>query len=170
MRTAKDAAFPPGALHDCQVAAGYIGGLLACHVWSAHEWGVQTARWRLPIFVPNTAVPPRQQAKACIQALRELKVPEGKVYGLDLETAVAPEWVGTFADITHQAGWHCMPYGSPSTIFRNPPRAGYWVASPTGTPHMYEHPNVRGTQYAWLHDWDLSVFDDDLALWDTAGR
>lgn len=147
-----------------------MGGLLATHVWTEQEWQAQTARWRLPIFVPNTAVPPRQQAKACVQALNDLGVPAGKVYSLDLETAIAPDWVRQFADITHHAGWNCMVYGSPSTLFANPPRTGYWVADPTGSPHTYEYPLVRGTQYAWLTAWDLSLFDDDLDLWEAGAE
>jgi hypothetical protein len=166
MRTGKDAAYPQGALTDCDIACGYMGGLLATHAWTPQEWEAQTARWRLPIFVPNTALPARQQAKACIQALRDLGVPPGNAYSLDLEAAIAPDWVRLFADTTHAAGWRCMVYGSPGTLFANPPRTGYWVANPTGSPHMYEHPLVRGTQYAWQTDWDLSLFDDNLALWE----
>jgi hypothetical protein len=80
MRTRKDAAYPQGALGDCDVVCGYVGDLLATHVWTAEEWAAQTARWRLPIFVPNPAVPARQQAKACIKVLRALGVPSGHVY------------------------------------------------------------------------------------------
>ena len=84
-----------------------------------------------------------------------------------METSPAAGFVHTFAQVTEAAGLLCVPYGSKDNIFGLPVRSGWWVADPTGVPHMYPHAGVVGTQWLFARTYDESWFAEDLPLWDT---
>lgn len=165
-RVAKDAAYPGGDL-GAEIICFYLGGALATHTWSHAELAEQSARWRLPIWVPDPAGDPVAQAHDCVAALAALGVPAGVAYSLDEETSKNAGFVHAFAQVTEAAGYLCVPYGSSGNIFSLPVRAGYWVADPTGVPHMYPHPGVEGTQWGFFTTYDESWFSETLPLWDT---
>ena len=74
-RVGKDAAYPGDLGGD--IACGYAGGALATHAWTDAEWDMQSARWRLPIWVPDPAGDPVAQAHDCLATLASLGVPKG---------------------------------------------------------------------------------------------
>ena len=164
-RVAKDAAYPGGDLGG-DIIAFYGGGALATHAWTDAELDQQSARWRLPIWVPDPAGDAVAQAHACLATLASLGVPKGVAYSLDMETSPAAGFVHTFAQVT-EPDYLCVPYGSTGNIFGLPVRAGYWVADPTGTPHFYPHRGVVGTQWLFAGTYDESWFSLTLPLWDT---
>jgi hypothetical protein len=163
-RVGKDAAYPGDLGGD--IACGYAGGALATHAWTGAEWAAQSARWRLPIWVPDPAGNAAAQAADCLAALKALGVPKGVAYSLDMETSGAAGFVHEFAAAT-EAEYLCVPYGSSGNVFSLPVRAGYWVADPTGQPHFYPHPGVVGTQWLFAGAYDESWFTVTLPLWDT---
>lgn len=170
-RAGRDTANPDGDFTAGQdVACGYIGGM-AEHVWTPEQWAAQTARYRLGIWVINPYVSPQLAAQQAVAALAALKVPAGVVFAADLETlAVPPGILDPFADeISRLSTFRVCPYGSTSSLFQHSPQAGYWVADPTGVPHVYDHPHVIGTQWAWLDAYDENLFvpQSGLRLWDT---
>jgi hypothetical protein len=154
-----DAANPSaGIAKGVQGVAGYIGGD-AAHVWTTAEWGRFNGLKKLPIFVRSSMVGHSafDDAFTALHALFDLKVPHGTALALDLETAVDSAYVNQFGDIIQWAGYHVWPYGSTSTLFKNPPRDGYWVAFPDGKPVEFSHKNVRMTQFAFQGSRDVSV-------------
>lgn len=166
-----DAAYPPSNPPSTDVVAFYIGGDTP-HPWTADEIDQQSARYRLPIFVrsnpSSSAAAP--DANETISWLRANKAPQGCAVALDLETAVHPTYVTTYDHLVHAAGWVVLAYGSIGTVFANPRTSGgYWVANPTGSPHMA--PGAVATQWAFDtqlgHPWDLSDVADSVPLWDT---
>lgn len=171
-RSGFDVSDPKGAVTGYDVAGGYIGGNTP-HVWTAEQWAEQPARFRNYIWVYDGGTAAIAAAANAVSALEALHVPKPAIVTLDMETGVNPDWVNTFADKIHSEGWATMVYGSPGTVFRNPPRSGYWVADPTGHPHMYEHPHTRATQWTWTatdpegQRVDVSLYDDSLLLHDT---
>lgn len=172
-RTAFDVSNPGGLSVTGFDIACFYGPGRTPHVWNDGQISAQPARFRLPICVLYADRPGRQQGVAFQAWLDSVKCPLHVTIAADLETLVIPQVLDDFADVIHSGGRFTMPYGSPGSLFRNPPRAGYWVANPTGTPHMYEHPHTRGTQWTWDGTGpaglriDESVFDDSLPLWDT---
>ena len=176
-RAGRDAADPSGDFTQGQgVACGYASGM-AEHVWSPAQWDAQAARYRLPIHVVNPYVSAVLQAQQLVLALTALKAPAGIVVAADLETlAVPPGILDPIADeVSRISTYRVCPYGSTSSLFRHSPQAGYWVADPTGIAHVYGHPDVIGTQWAWGPgqtgggDWDENLFAPQAALrlWDT---
>jgi len=96
----------------------------------------------------------------------------------DMETGKEPDahWLNQAADRLASHGYWNIVYGSTSTLFGQPARDGYMVANPTGKPHMYLHPAVRITQYAFdvktpggLIDESLIAVDLLHQLWMPAG-
>lgn len=138
--------------------AGVVGGYLNTrpngdpfHPWSQADWQRFNANRKLPIFVqsfPGKA-DGDADAFAALEALFRLGVPAGKGIrtALDLETAVAPEYVRRYGAVMAWAGFRTYVYGSAAFVFGNPPLNGYWVADYTGKPFMYAHKDVRATQY-----------------------
>jgi hypothetical protein len=165
-----DAAFPPKvAPAGYSVAAGYIGGDTP-HVWTAAEWARFPKLHKLPIFTrsdPGKA----NAANDAFTALRQLYnigAPRGIAVALDLEEAVDAGYVDAFQRAMNWAYYFVWCYGSASTVFRNPPANGYWVADYKAgrAPYMYNHANVRATQYT-----DGTAYDSSLvAPWQYAYR
>lgn len=150
---------PPGY----EVIAGYIGGPEAFHTWTADQWAAFKGVKKLPIFVPNIAVPGKGNPGAetegwqVLASLYRLKVPKGSPVALDLETVVNGTYVSSFQKLLNWAGYFVWVYGSASTVFGNPPANGYWVADFTGSPFMFNHAKVRATQYASGNQFDSSL-------------
>lgn len=169
-----DAAFPPSHMPDgYAVAAGYLGGNTpADHVWSDAEWEIFKGIKKLPIFIPQIAIHPTavnetgtNDASAVAAELVRLNVPFTNAVALDMETVVAPNYVNDFRAQLHAEGYpYVWVYGSADSVFDNPPCSGYWVAEypPGGQPFMYNHPEVRATQFkagavvdtSTVKDWD----------------
>lgn len=169
-----DTSNPRGLNIGAQVAAGYLGPAgNTPHIWTALDWAAQTARWRLPIWVPANPANAQAEAAAFAAALEALRVPKGSTCALDLETHQWAGDVATFAALLRLAGYETISYGSASTIFGNPVESGYWVADWTGQPHLYPHPGTVATQYN--HDQvlangvpvDQSLIVSAVPLWDT---
>lgn len=135
---------------------GVVGGYLSAkgdpyHPWSEAGWAIWRRNRKLPIFVqshPLTDGHPVNEAFAVLRCLYALGVPRGVRTLLDMETAVDAPYVLKYGDVMHWAGYRVWVYGSASTVFGNPPLNGYLVADYVTTgPFMYDHPDVRGTQY-----------------------
>jgi len=155
---------PPG------YAGVYVGGSNAFRVAPDDELRRVAAGLVLPIWVPSPWLDnPRQVAFQVAARLEQLGIPRYarpyRAVMIDLETWGDPTWLEAFAARFISQGYDTIPYGSPSSIFSQPHRLGYAVASPTGNPHMYPHPNVIITQYAWdVRAADGTLYDANLAV------
>lgn len=171
-RSAFDVSDPAGPALGFDICAFYAWGNTP-HVWTLAQLDAQPARYRLPICVPFPDRTGQEQARQFDLALTEFGCPHGVAVALDMEANRDPSLVNGFADQVHADDRFTIVYGSTGSLFYNPVRSGYWVADPTGSPHMYEHPHTVGTQYSWQGSGfegqriDLSLFTDGLALWDT---
>lgn len=151
-----DASTPPINLPpDTKVVCGYIGGGTP-HVWTNNEWNRYRNVKRLPIWV-NNGTSGSVQAFQCLMQMYERSIPRKSRIVLDMETTVDSIIVSSFYSVMHYFGFKVWTYGSASTVLRNPPCDGYWVADWTGTPHMYPGKMVRATQYESGQLWDRSV-------------
>lgn len=162
-----DAAYPDPS-HDPHEngALVYIGGDTP-HVWSAAEDKAAYGRYRLPCYVRSNpgSANSAKDAAAAIAWLHANKVPAGRAVVLDLETAVDPVYVTGFAGKLHAAGYKVLPYGSKSSIFKNPKCDGYFVSDPTGVDHVVAGTVV--TQYKFSGSYDLDDVTDIVPLlWD----
>lgn len=170
---------PTGA----RFAMPYVFGSSAAHIWTMNELNRVAHMPVLPICVPTPGLDnPRQAAIGLATVLERLGYPrnttgDGKFYRVlwDLETGKEPDpgWVNVACDYLLSAGWFSEIYGSPSWEFGQPHRAGYFVADPTGKPHLYPAPGVNGTQYMWNANEGFGTFDRDCAtkfLFDRMGR
>lgn len=162
-----DAAFPnPAADPQVSGALIYIGGDTP-HVWTEGEIAGAHGRYRLPTYVrsnPENASA-IADANSTVVWLTAHKVPKGCAVCLDLETAVNPVYVLAYANVLHGAGYLVWPYGSKSTLFRNPAIDGWFVADYTQTEHQY--PNCIATQWSDAAGaYDLDDTDAVNALWD----
>jgi len=155
-----DASTPPeSAPPGYRAVAGYIGGDTP-HVWTEGEWRRFRKLRKLPIWVRSNPaqVHAEPDAFAALQRLFELHVPRGTTVALDLETAVDAGYVRTFHRVMRWAGFYAWVYGSASTVFKNPPADGYWVADYAGKgPFLYPHKMVKATQYADGPHYDSSL-------------
>jgi len=156
----RDAAFASGLGHWDGVVLGYFGGPNAYHVWSPQDWAIYKDNLKIPIWVGG--LEGEAEGWAALQALYALRVPSGKVIVLDLETRIDKTYVDAFGGVLQWAGFKVWPYGSTSSIFGNPQLNGYAVADPTGVEHMYPHPGVRMTQYAFGPNYDEDAIKDWL--------
>lgn len=153
------------------VLAFYIGGNTP-EVPTLAQVKTVGVRYWLPVFTrsdPQTASA-TDDANAALTRLKVLGAPSGITVGLDLETAVDPNYVSAFSNLLDLHDYAVLAYGSKSTLFRNPePYAGYWVADYTNQPHLY--PGTVATQYADAtmakRPYDLSVISATVKLWDT---
>lgn len=145
-RLMRDTSNPAGKDIGAQVAAGYLRSATP-HTWTTTDWQAQSARWLLPIYVPDNPNTGQAEGIAAADELRALGWPTGTTVGWDLETHQWQGEVTAAAAVLALAGYHLMPYGSTSTLFTNPPVAGYWVADWTNQPHLYPHAGVVATQY-----------------------
>jgi hypothetical protein len=165
-----DAAFCPDPLPDAgfAFAGAYIGGSSAFRVWPDSELARVAHMPVLPIWVPTPALDnPRQTAMQAAHRMAQVGVPHHarpfRAMMLDLETVIAPVWVGMFAERFASLGYDTIVYGSAGSLFHNPRRTGYAVADPTGHPHMYPHPGTIITQYQFDVQLAGGVVDLDLA-------
>lgn len=177
MLTMWDAAVPPAHDPGLPVAAGYIGGADAAHVWTPAEWQrVQSfgaVKFLLPIYVASLRVPDGAGAgRNTAQWCRTHGVPTSVAVALDVEQNVAQAahdsgyvagWCGAVAG----AGFVPLIYTSAASghLFTNYER---WLAEWNGTPHLI--PGTAATQYAapgfgTQLPYDLSVVRDGFALW-----
>jgi len=141
----------------------YAGGSSAAHEWTSSELALVKHLPRLPVWVPTPgSEDPAKAASGFAEWLRGHHVPPVNRYGehmrvmWDLETGKEPDpqWLKRAADhLQKQTGMWNVVYGSISTLFGQPARSGYIVAnfpSPpaVGQAHLYQRPNVVGTQYS----------------------
>jgi hypothetical protein len=165
----RDAAFAAGigVWAPPRVVIGYLGGPDAYHTWSEADWIQYKDNPKIPTWVGG--MDGTGEGWQALQALYHLGVPRGKVVMLDLETRIDKTYVTAFGAVLQWAGFLVWPYGSTSTIFQNPQLNGYAVADPTGTEHMYPHPGVRMTQYAFGPSYDSDAVKEwilgDADLW-----
>lgn len=146
----------PGTLPaGFDVVAGYIGGNTP-HVWTPDQWASFGKRKKLPIWV-YTGRGGLNDAQEAARQLYELKVPKGIPVVYDMETIVDPVNVQHFAGFMAWIGYRTWPYGSASTIFKNPACSGYWVADYVDYPFMYPGRQVRATQYQNGVSYDRSL-------------
>lgn len=135
---------------------GIVAGYLRKHgdpfePWTKANWQRFKGNKKLPIFVESFPHMDHveEEAFGVLQNLYTQGVPVGSYTAIDLETAVNPSYVEAYGKILNYFGYKVFVYGSASTVFNNPPLNGYWVADYAGIgPFMFDHPNVRATQYA----------------------
>jgi len=151
---ARDAAFPANLHSWPGMVCGYYGGPMATNVWAHSDWRA-FGGYKLPIWVGGMAG--AAEGQQAVAQLEQLEVPPGCETVLDMETRKDRTYVQHFGEVLQAAGYRVLVYGSTSTVFLNPQLNGYAVADPTGVPHMYPHPGVRMTQYAFGQ-----VFDSDV--------
>jgi hypothetical protein len=177
MLLVRDAAIPPVVWPNTDGTLIYAGrmpdGSLASPQPDAYrEWTPanirnDNSRYRLPVWVcSNPGRNPYADANAFNRWAAAWKVPATTAVVLDLETLEVPAYCSAFYDVVGRA---VFPYGSTSSLFKNPALSGYFVADPTGIPHMNTHPAVVMTQYAALGPYDLSLALDGIRplFWDT---
>lgn len=152
---ARDAAMPANLRGWGGVIGGYLHTGDPFHPWSEADWRQFAGLRKLPIVAksnPGTVAQAENDAFSVLQELWNLRVPKGVYTVLDLETAVNPDYVTRYGDVIWWGGYKVFPYGSTSSLFRNPPLNGYWVAAPSmdGKPYMYSRARtlIRMTQYA----------------------
>jgi hypothetical protein len=146
----RDAAFPGNLQGWGGVVLGYFGGAGAFNIWAPNDWLPFRGQPKIPIWVPPTGNKNGTiDGTSAVRLLRQLGVPRGKVVLLDMETMVDRSYVTAFGRELQDAGYKVWVYGSTSTLFKNPQLNGYAVADPTGILHMYPHPGVRMTQWAF---------------------
>jgi hypothetical protein len=156
----RDAAFPAN-LHGWGGAVfGYYGGPLAYNVWTVSDWRA-FGGYKIPMWVGGYAG--EKEGHDAVSALETLGVPEGCETVLDMETRVDRTYVEHFGMVLQAAGYKVLVYGSTSTLFKNPQLNGYAVSDPTGVAHMYPHPGVRMTQYAFGQVYDRDVIKQWIA-------
>ena len=133
------------------IVAGYLAGGDPYHAWTRTDWQRFTGQPKLPIFVRSNPIMAEATVDAieALHSLYQVGAPRGCLTALDLETAVSPAYVTSYGAVLHWAGFLVWTYGSASTVFRNPPLDGRWVADYRGTgPYMLPDPSVRSVQYA----------------------
>lgn len=164
--TMRDAAYPNSFEPDTSAELIYIGGDTPNPKTPASS----SARYKVPCWVrsnPQT-VDVTADATACINLLRRYQVPAGVVTILDLEEAIAWNWVLTYGTILRNAGYLVWPYGSTGQLFRNPELDGYFVGDPWTPPAPHLWPGSAATQWGWFAGYDLSIIAAGQSLWDTA--
>lgn len=142
-----DAAFAEDLVQVPDAAyAGYYGGPLAYHVWDTQDWVPLAGERKLPIWVAG--YDGIGEGLAAARALRALEVPKRVYTAVDMEGRVDRDYLAHFGQILGDAGYRVWVYGSADTVFSNPALSGYWVADYAGEgAFMYDHPQVRATQY-----------------------
>ena len=167
MITAFDAAYPPATVPGgATVACIYIGGDTPNPITKPTSVPAYThVRWWLPVWVRSNPTPAGAAADglACVRALEAIGAPTDCTVVLDLETAVTVDYVEHFAAIL--APHPVLPYGSRSTLTRNPRCAGYFLAWPTWTSKVWP-PYTVAIQHVYAGSYDLSTIQTSVVLWD----
>lgn len=164
--TGYDAAYCPAKPPATDVVLFYAPHGDQLNAWTLAEINAQPARYRLPIFVRSNPA----QALATTDAMNmhewllSIGCPSGSSIVLDLETAVDATYVNTFGWLMYEAGYRTLPYGSSSTLFRNPALDGYFVAEP-GAKSIPA--NCVAVQYGGTSSVDYDLIADSVPLWDT---
>lgn len=164
--TGYDAAYPPAVPPTTDVVLFYAPGGNQLNAWTLTEITAQHARYRLPIFVRSNPT----HANATTDAtnfknwLIAIECPVGSSVVLDLETAVDATYVNTFGSLLRAGGYKVLPYGSSSTLLRNPVLDGYFMAKPG--PAVIPSGCVA-VQYGGTSAYDLDIIASTVALWDT---
>lgn len=167
-----DAAFCPNpvpAESEYEVAEFYAGGSSAFHIWTPAERSLIKGRLTLPIWVPTPGLDnPTQVAEGIAATLKGLGIPAHatpfRAVMLDMETSTDADFITLCCDKLAAFGYDSFIYGSASSVFHLPARSGYIVADPTGEPHIYDHADAIGTQYAWGVNVTGGQVDADLYL------
>lgn len=143
----EDAAYARNITAWAVVVGGYLDSPWAFHAWSADDWQRFPSKPKFPYWLatPDALV----DAEQIISQMSALGIPLGCPVGLDMQTRVDPLYVHEVFSKVRSHGYRMLVYGSSGTVFGNPECNGYVVASPTGFPHMYAHPGVMATQYAF---------------------
>ena len=155
----RDAAFASNLSGWGRAVAGYYGGPNAYHVWPAGDWRQFSGTRKLPIWVAG--LDGSGEGANAVNALRALGVPPRVFTVVDMENRVDKTYVEHFGERLNAAGYKVWVYGSASTVFQMPALQGYWVADYAGSgPFMYNHGQVRATQYASGQNYDSSTVKD----------
>lgn len=152
-----DAAFAANIPPNMQVAFGYYGGPRAYRVWTANDWKRFPGK-KVPIWVGGYGGD--TEGHDAVKALRTLRVPDGCITALDMETRIDRTYVDAFDAVLHAAGYKVWVYGSSSTVFNNPQCNGYWIAHYDGIRSLPPGQAIRAKQYAEMGDWDANVVRD----------
>ena len=170
-----DAAYPPVDPPQTDSALIYVGGY-AEHIWNAAEIVAQGKRCLMPTWVYNPTGQNNEDTALAFRAwLVAHDVPHECAVCIDIETSVDIPFCE--AMYNQLEPWTTLLYGSPGSLFGNPEPDGWYVADPTGAPHLFNHELVLATQYAWggSREWnqtpgnyDLSLLSPALTLWDPA--
>ena len=164
LRTIFDAYKLPPAWPACDGFMAYAGGD-DLHSWSDQEihQAAATAPECLPVWEYGPGRAGGADGTAFAAWLDGHGVPLGCAALLAMETFVDGPYVEAFAAKMGQR--EVVLYGSISSLFNNPPQPGGWFpANPTGSPHLFAHPGVIGTQYAWCSLNQTGQFQVDLSL------
>lgn len=166
-RTAFDAAYPPAsAPAGATTACIYIGGDTPNPIANpASVPAYQGVTFWLPVWVRSDPTPAvaHTDGLACARTLDALGAPSTCSVVLDLETAVTPSYVTTFATLV--APHPVLPYGSRSTLTQNPRCGGHFLAWPTWTGNDWPS-GVVAIQHTYAGSYDLSSVQTSAALWD----
>jgi hypothetical protein len=145
----------------------YSGGD-TIHPWTHTEILDMPARWRLPTWVRSNpqSVNAMVDAASFLAWLHGFGTPIGSTVCLDLETAVNTLYVTTFNNVLHDGGYPVMKYGSQSTIWQNPRTHGGTFLALPGPAELTGEGDEVARQYAFDGDYDLSVIESSVKLWD----
>lgn len=159
-----DAAYPGPSDPNVNGCIFYGGGDTP-HVWTTQEIHAAPGRFRLFCWVRSNPaqVNALADAQACLNAMAAIGYPAGCAVLLDLETAVDPPYVNTFGSLVRPTN-PVWPYGSKSTLFRNPALDGYFPSDPTGVDHVA--PGWIGCQFSYNGSYDEDDVTQPGLLWD----
>ena len=122
-----DAAFASNIPPGFDIAAGYVWGPDAYHIWPGRDWDLFPGL-RLPIGVPlEPGSHGADDGASFVTALTATGVPDGSIVAVDVETVEEFSYLVNFGRVVQQH-YKVWVYGSRSTVFANPPLNGYWVA------------------------------------------
>lgn len=171
-----DSAFPSGLQPfptGYKVAQFYIGERVPIQTPTPHIWDrnqvdrLPKGIGKYPMFVGTPAIGAYgdsvTEAHECVKALIHIGCPRGKVVGLDLEAAVAREYVISFGWVLNHFGYRVWVYGSASTVFGNPRLNGYDPADWTGSPHILR--GSHATQWASSEQLGTSYDARSIRFW-----
>lgn len=150
--------------------AGYIGGDTP-HVWTAADWDKFPGMRKVPIFVRSGnagAAGGEADGWAALHELYKLGVPKHTIVVYDRETSSDAAGTAAFGAVVQWAGYFVVTYGSKDNLFTHPGLNGYWIADPTGKPHMYDRSGVVATQY--LEDDGRGYDESEVKFWVYEGR